>query len=730
MIRDYDAQKETRVLRDAVRCFPLEWFRQDEWHLLRQAWVDLAFMGLGMFAVLRWPTFWVCLPAWVLIASRMHALNALTHDLGHFLVLKRYPMRRLVLDLFLSYPILLNVDYFHHAHNVHHWNSNFPERDPYYLPLHRWTPTGLAVCILLFTCFLPFHLVLRLLAYPITLVSTRARRLHVRLFSVFGPQPYFGWGSAFEDRWKGFLRYIAPGMVVAISAFTYLAYHRYVSPFGPALIGVILGPVLLTVLLVTARPATQQIPVAPHIWKFALGPAVFWYGVAILLTWKGWWLEFLWAYWVPFLVMHPIFFIRLMMDHVPGEARDNSIVEQLNTTTNMEPPWWQELIICPHAAACHGFHHVAPGVPNWFWQAGHHALKASGSRVYLGTVFRGYGQVIGNVFRDQADWRRGKPREALQEGLTPRIDTPSSIDLQPTIPRGPRLSPRTVPSLEDVSLAFQEAGHARPPGLGQTMPLLPETLVPLSHTALWRELDPEERHVLKRACARIWARSRAELSRRELAPLFLKLHQAGDALVAAGLSEAARQAAELEEGMARALQSMLGAGPSEDAEGQAARAFVTDAIGHPWWTWVAMVSHEETCSMPRDRPLFAYLSQVSEGLLVFDRYLTWHLWGGLRGWRWYREVRAAREVLASLQSLRGLAEETAREIVAMNPAMEPLARRIGPILAGLEQSRDYHEALFSRRALPGTFSWIDRFPDLAWLRRPWFPLYRPHPVAP
>lgn len=348
MLRDYDAAEETRLLREAVRAFPIEWFHQDEWRLLRQALGDLAWIVLGAAAVLCFPSFWVAIPAWLVIAARMHGLGVLMHDLCHCRDLRLKPAARLLLDAVICWPIMFNVDYYGHAHLIHHRAPNIPGRDPYFVPLGRQRTAVFLASALIITAFLPVWMILRLATYPLTLTSTRARAMHMRTFSIFGNAPVLLNPSDFKE--------------------------------------------------------------SERVWRGTLGPAMFWYVLSAALAAAGLWASFAWVFLPSFVLAMGISYVRLVGDHDYQEARNNSIVEQVAGCNNMVLPWWQEFFIAPHSATCHAVHHVVPDLPNWRLVAAHRRLSEAGSKVYDSVQLPGYGALFSRLFREQRQWvRAGKP---------------------------------------------------------------------------------------------------------------------------------------------------------------------------------------------------------------------------------------------------------------------------------------------------------------------------------
>lgn len=383
MLQNWDRDEENRILKQAIREFPREWYHQNEWRIMLQGLGNWVIIAACVAITLSTSNPLVFIPAWIVTAARLHALGVLMHDFGHFLKMRRKPLRRLLVDFVLCYPILCNVDFFAHAHSIHHQNPNHPGKDPYYLPLNTWSVPGFLWATFLVTTWVPAWLTLRLAIYPLTIFSKRARELHIKHCSVFGPASLIGNPGPLMGEWFNVLWPVVPRFLVRR-----LGDEPLVDGPMP-----FVGP--------------RSFELAPQYWPQALGPTVVWYSVAVVLTIQGWWLPFLWAYYIPIILMQPIFFWRLMSDHVSLEAEDSTIADQVNTVTNMEAPWWQEFLVGPHAAGYHGFHHVHPGVPNWYWKAAHERLKKV-SPLYASTVMKDYFAVFRSMLDVHREFSRRK----------------------------------------------------------------------------------------------------------------------------------------------------------------------------------------------------------------------------------------------------------------------------------------------------------------------------------
>jgi fatty acid desaturase len=345
-IAEVDLERESRLLRDAVSRIPREWFRASEWIVLVQGLGDLAVLAAGAAVCLACESPWVRVPVWVLMAGRIHALGVLMHDLVHIASLAHRPARRLLLDLVICYPALINMDYYGLAHRIHHAESNLPDRDPYFVPLHQRHPVAYAVYVVVGSVMLVAALVVRLVLWPLTAVSPRLRHLYVKYLSQLGANP---------------------------------------DP---------------------ERPERYQM--GERIWIWGLGPAVFWGTIASVLTAFRLWEPFAYAYGIPMLLASILGQVRLACDHIYTEALGSSIVEQVAGATSVEAPWWQQVVMGAHGTSYHALHHLVPTLPNYRLAPAHKILLDSGSTVYARTVYRGYGAVIAQLLRAQWAWTRDR----------------------------------------------------------------------------------------------------------------------------------------------------------------------------------------------------------------------------------------------------------------------------------------------------------------------------------
>lgn len=339
-----DARAETRLIKDAVGRIPKSWFRVDWRILIRQALGDLAVLGVGAVLCLAYPVWAVWIPVWTVMAGRIHALAILMHDLVHVRELDKRPLFKLALDALICWPVVMNMDYYGLAHGFHHRESNLPGKDPYFVPLHAQHPAIYPSYVLIGSVLLTLALILRLAVYPLTLVSPKFRDLHAKYFAQLGASPDLA--------------------------------------------------------------SVERHEMGRKIWIWGLGPTVFWYVVLTFVTWQGLWGPFTIAYGIPLVLSSVLGQVRLACDHIYTEALGNSMIEQVAGATNVEAPWWQNMILGPHGTAYHALHHIVPTLPNYRLKAAHEILKSAGSETYARTIYTSYFQILFKLMRAQWAWSR------------------------------------------------------------------------------------------------------------------------------------------------------------------------------------------------------------------------------------------------------------------------------------------------------------------------------------
>lgn len=339
-----DTRAETRIIKQAVASIPKAWFKVDWRILVRQAAGDHLVLWIGATLCLAQPVWWVWIPVWTLMAGRIHALAILMHDLVHVRELERRPGLKLALDAFVCWPVVMNMDYYGLAHGYHHRESNLPGKDPYFVPLHAQHPLIYPSYVVIGSLLLTLALIVRLLIFPLTLVSRSFRDLHAKYFAQLGASPDLA--------------------------------------------------------------STERHELGRQIWIWGLGPTIFWYAVLTLVTWQGVWFEFGVAYGIPLVLSSVLGQVRLACDHIYTEALGNSMIEQVAGATNIEAPWWQNVILGAHGTAYHALHHIVPTLPNYRLRAAHEILKAAGSETYARTIYTSYFEVLFKLMRAQWAWSR------------------------------------------------------------------------------------------------------------------------------------------------------------------------------------------------------------------------------------------------------------------------------------------------------------------------------------
>lgn len=345
-----DLEAEYRLLKDGVAKIPREWFKPNDWIVFGQGLLDVAALALGAWLCLACPTLWVRVPVWVLMAGRMHGLGVLMHDLVHLPSMKKASAKKLLFDAVICWPILINMDYYGLAHMYHHQESNVRGRDPYFVPLHEQHPAAYAIYVAVGSALLFVVLALRLVLWPLTLAIPGFKRVHVKYFSQLGASPDPENAERFEA--------------------------------GRA------------------------------IWGWAAGPFLFWTALCVALTARDAWGPFAVAYGIPMLVSTVLGQLRLACDHIYTAALGSTPVEQVQGATNVEAPWWQQIVMGAHGTSYHALHHLVPTLPNYRLKAAHEILKTCGSAVYERTIYRGYGEVLLQLVRAQWAWTRARTQPA------------------------------------------------------------------------------------------------------------------------------------------------------------------------------------------------------------------------------------------------------------------------------------------------------------------------------
>ncbi len=692
----YDAVEETRTLKEVVRGFPLDWHHESEWRLLAQALGDLGLIAAGAWLSLAYPSLWICIPAWCVMAARIHGLANLMHNLGHTRHLRQRPLWRGLLDGIICYPIMMNVDYYAYAHALHHQASNIPGKDPYFLPPNRQSIPSFLVTVVIFTVFLPVWLTLRLLLYPIAAILPPLKRWHVKYFSQFGAAPQL------EDP------------------------KRYAE--------------------------------GEKIWSMGFGTSLFWYAVAGGLWISGRWAEFAWALGAPLIASSTIGYVRLTCDHIYEEARNNSIVEQLSGSTNIEAPWWQAFFLAPHGAGYHGMHHVAPSVSNWYWKQAHNRLKNSGSVVYQSTVYPGYGAVFMKLLRDQWNWSRGARHDPGAEA-----EAAATMELSMDLSREPTLEGAEVEvplehrfkvrSLEEIVEASRSQSYDmgdipwKTPASEQLH--APESMSHLPFTSVYDELEPEERLTYNHAHADGVCEQFMFLED----GLFVRalqsfLRQSGKQHSPA-MREACQFFIEEEEKHSAMFRRLLLHSRPEVYEKQtydvyrlspAEEKFMEVSTSNPsfflWWIWVATLFEEKTLDFhKKHQAVRSDVDEMYQAVHKFhakdelrhfemDHHFLEHLWDQAPMWKRVLNARIFGRIMWSFAHPRRTVKAAVDYLIAQHPRLEPMRERLYREGMGVSASRAWHEATYSRTTLPETFALFDRYPEMHGLCKI-LPLYRP-----
>lgn len=693
---EYDLVEEANLLKSVVRGFPMHWFEQREWSIVGQGLGDLACLAAGAALLLAVPSWWVATPVWILMAGRIHGLGILMHDMVHVRHLESQPAKRLFIDALLFYPIVMNMDYYGYAHMLHHQWSNVPGKDPYFFPLNRWSPPKFLAFIVFATLFLPFWLILRLASFPLTLLSSSLRREHARWFGQFGMSP--------------------------------------------------------------DRDDPVRVQESEKLWIWTLGPTIYWYAVAGWLTWTGSWGAFGWAFGVPLILSVLVGQARLAGDHVYEPAKGNHLVSQLAGSTNVEAPWWQRLVLAPHAAGFHGMHHVVPNVPNWHWEEVHQRFKDSGSRVYASTVYRGYGEIFNKLLKDQFQaW--GKVAEGAPES------PPLSAMEEPGFHQKPRLSfdgtfrPETssvlitVPPIERINQLSKEKGYGiedldwKSPDMDKLH--APECMSHLYFTPLYDELTPEERLTYNQAFAEGVAEQFVFLEQVLLVRGLRAFLRLGGKSLPDPLIEACEFFVQEEDKHSAMFRRLLLESNPEVYEKTVfdiyrltaqEEKFLATSLESPtlflWWIWVATVFEEKTIDFhkkyqaARDGmdPMhmrvhrFHCLDELRH--LQMDHHFVEALWVPAPWWK--RELNAwlFEKVMTSFVRPRRTVIASVNRMVRRHPRLEPMQSRLIEAGMSVHRSRAWHEATYSRETLPNTFALFDRFPELHRMSA-LLPLYSP-----
>jgi len=702
---DYDLKEEAKILRETVEAFPTSWFRQNEWRLLLQALGDLFVLGAGVWITLSYPTLWVCIPAWILMAGRVHALGVLTHDIGHFRHLERTPFKRVLFDAIICYPIVLNMDYYSYAHMLHHQWSNVPGKDPYFFPVNRQSVPSFLLFLVVSSVFLPVWLIFRLAVFPLTILIPPLRKVHAKYFGQFGAAPDL------EDP------------------------HRLEE--------------------------------CQKLWIWALGPTIFWYGAMIILVQTGNVTAFAWSYFIPLLFSVLVGQVRLACDHVYQEARDCSLVEQLAWSTNVEAPWWQSIIVAPHSMGYHGTHHVVPNVPNWHWKDAHERFKASGSKVYPSTVYPGYGAVIGKLLRDQMAWSSRDLREASDAASSvPEARYPSdfvepglwgqpvvSFDGEPVDRKPSPLLP--VPSVADINKnsrdrAFTLSDLDWAPA-NRDLLFAPEEMTHLYYTDLYKELNPEERLTYNQAAAAGVSEQFVFLEQVLLVRgLKSFLHGAGKG-IDPDLEEACHFFIDEEDKHSEMFRRMLleldpATYEKETFDVYKLNAkderFLSVSMQNPtffiWWVWVATLFEEKTIDFHRKyQEMKAFLDPMHLKIhrfhcldelrhLQMDHHFIDMLWEPAPMWKKVLNIHLFKKVMSAFVQPSRTVRAAVDRLVKKHPRLDGMKDSLIDAGMSVADSRSWHEATYSRTTLPNTFALFDRFPEMHQMSTV-LPLYSPRP---
>ena len=342
----YDPEVETRLLKEGVAKIPREWFRPNDWVVLAQGLGDVLVLALGAWTCSTFGSLWVRIPVWILMAGRMHGLGVLMHDLVHLTSLKKNRWKKLIFDVVICYPILINMDYYGLAHIVHHQDSNVAGRDPYFVPLHEQHPIAYIPYVAIGSILLFVVLAIRLMLWPLTLIIPGFKQVHIKFFSQLGASPDLE-NLDRQEAGRG-------------------------------------------------------------IWIWALGPTLTWTALCIALSLSHAWGTFAIAYGIPMLISTILGQVRLACDHIYTQALGSSLVEQVAGATNVEAPWWQQIVMGAHGTSYHALHHLVPTLPNYRLKAAHEIMKTAGSQVYAKSIYQNYAQVLGQLIRAQVAWSRAR----------------------------------------------------------------------------------------------------------------------------------------------------------------------------------------------------------------------------------------------------------------------------------------------------------------------------------
>lgn len=121
------------LTRDEVR----EFTRVRTWKWLGAAAVEWAIIAAVVAAVVAIGSWWVYIPAVLVIGSRQHALGVLAHDGSHHLVSRNKVVNDLLSDLFAAYPLGFTTAGFRSTHLKHHAFLE-TDRDPSKVTIERF----------------------------------------------------------------------------------------------------------------------------------------------------------------------------------------------------------------------------------------------------------------------------------------------------------------------------------------------------------------------------------------------------------------------------------------------------------------------------------------------------------------------------------------------------------------------------------------------------------------
>jgi hypothetical protein len=155
------------------------------------------------------------------------------------------------------------------------------------------------------------------------------------------------------------------------------------------------------------------------------------------------------------------------------------------------------------------------------------------------------------------------------------------------------------------------------------------------------------------------------------------------------------------------------------------------------WVWMALLFEERTIDIsrryraaPAVAPLFRkvhHLHMVEEAQHVeLDKLLLERLFAAASPQVRALNARLFKTIMARLAAPQRIPLAALAEAARRNPELASQMPRLRAAVAGLGANRRYQEAFFSRRALPVTCGWLDRFPEMHALAQA-MPAYDPPP---